>query len=45
MDLIIVATHGHSGVEHMLFGSTADRIVHHANAPCSRSVPQAGIGQ
>ncbi len=33
VDLIIVATHGHSGVEHMLFGSTADRIVHHAPCP------------
>ena len=33
VDLIIVATHGHSGVEHMLFGSTADRIVRHARCP------------
>ena len=33
VDLIIVATHGHSSVEHMLFGSTADRIVHHAPCP------------
>jgi nucleotide-binding universal stress UspA family protein len=33
VDLIIVATHGHSGVEHMLFGSTADRIVRHAHCP------------
>lgn len=33
VDLIIVATHGHSGVEHILFGSTADRIVHHAPCP------------
>jgi universal stress protein A len=33
VDLIILATHGHSGVEHMLFGSTADRIVHHAPCP------------
>ncbi len=33
VDLIIVATHGHSGVEHMLFGSTADRIVRHAQCP------------
>jgi nucleotide-binding universal stress UspA family protein len=33
VDLIIVATHGHSGVEQILFGSTADRIVHHAHCP------------
>ena len=31
--MIVVATHGHSGVEHMLFGSTADRIVRHAKCP------------
>jgi nucleotide-binding universal stress UspA family protein len=31
--LIVVATHGHSGVEHMLFGSTADRIVRNAKCP------------
>ena len=33
VNLIVVATHGHSGVEHMLFGSTADRIVRHAHCP------------
>jgi nucleotide-binding universal stress UspA family protein len=33
VDMIVVATHGHSGVEHMLFGSTADRIVRHARCP------------
>ncbi len=33
VDLIVVASHGHSGVEHILFGSTADRIVHHARCP------------
>jgi nucleotide-binding universal stress UspA family protein len=31
VDLIVVAAHGHSGMEHMLFGSTADRIVRHAH--------------
>ncbi len=31
-DLIIIATHGHSGVEHMLFGSTAEKVVR--KAPC-----------
>ena len=33
VDLIVVATHGHSGVEHMLFGSTAERIVRKAHCP------------
>jgi nucleotide-binding universal stress UspA family protein len=32
VDLIIIATHGHSGVEHMLFGSTAEKVVR--KAPC-----------
>ena len=31
VDLIVVAAHGHSGMEHMLFGSTADRIVRGAH--------------
>ena len=40
VDLIVVATHGHSGVEHMLFGSTADRIVRHASCPVLTVRPQ-----
>jgi nucleotide-binding universal stress UspA family protein len=32
VDLIIIATHGHSGMEHILFGSTADKVVR--KAPC-----------
>lgn len=40
VDLIVVATHGHSGVEHMLFGSTADRIVRHARCPVLTVRPQ-----
>lgn len=32
VDLIIIATHGHSGMEHILFGSTADKVV--KKAPC-----------
>jgi len=31
-DLIIMATHGHTGVEHLLFGSTAKKVVR--KAPC-----------
>jgi nucleotide-binding universal stress UspA family protein len=32
IDLIIIASHGHTGVEHLLFGSTAEKIVR--KAPC-----------
>ncbi len=31
-DLIVLATHGHSGLEHALLGSTAERVVR--KAPC-----------
>ena len=31
-DLIIISTHGHTGVEHILFGSTAEKVVR--KAPC-----------
>lgn len=31
-DLIIISTHGHSGIEHILFGSTAEKVVR--KAPC-----------
>jgi nucleotide-binding universal stress UspA family protein len=31
-DLIIIASHGHTGVEHILFGSTAEKVVR--KAPC-----------
>lgn len=32
IDLIIMASHGHTGVEHILFGSTAEKVVR--KAPC-----------
>lgn len=32
-DLIIIATHGHTGLKHALLGSTAERIVRHAPCP------------
>lgn len=31
-DIIIIATHGHTGVDHLLFGSTAEKVVR--KAPC-----------
>lgn len=32
-DLIIIATHGHTGVEHIIFGSTAEKVVRKASCP------------
>ena len=32
VDLIVIATHGHTGVEHILFGSNAEKVVR--KAPC-----------
>ncbi|MBM2840250.1 MAG: uspa protein [Bacteroidetes bacterium] len=40
-DLIVVATHGNTGVEQMLFGSTAMRIVRLAKCPVLTVRPQA----
>jgi nucleotide-binding universal stress UspA family protein len=33
VDLILIATHGHSGVTRWVRGSVADKILHAANAP------------
>jgi len=33
LDLVIVSTHGRSGLDRALFGSMAERIVHHAPCP------------
>lgn len=32
-DLIIIATHGHTGLKHVLLGSTTERVVRHAPCP------------
>ena len=32
-DLIVLATHGYTGLKHVLLGSTAERVVRHA--PCA----------
>lgn len=32
-DLIIIATHGHTGIEHILFGSTAEKVVRKSTIP------------
>ena len=33
IDLIVIATHGYSGVEHLIFGSTAEKVVKRAHCP------------
>lgn len=32
-DLIIIATHGYTGLRHVFLGSTAERVVRHASCP------------
>ncbi len=32
-DLIVMATHGHTGIKHFLLGSTAERVVREASCP------------
>jgi nucleotide-binding universal stress UspA family protein len=33
VDLIIISTHGHTGLKHALLGSTTERVVRHASCP------------
>jgi nucleotide-binding universal stress UspA family protein len=33
VDLIIISTHGHTGLKHALLGSTTERVVRHAPCP------------
>ena len=33
VDLIIITTHGHTGLKHVFLGSTAERVVRHAPCP------------
>ena len=32
-DLIVIATHGYTGLKHVFMGSTAERVVRHASCP------------
>jgi universal stress protein A len=32
-DIIVIATHGYTGLKHILMGSTAERVVRHATCP------------
>ena len=33
VDLIVIATHGYTGLKHVFLGSTAERVVRHATCP------------
>ena len=33
IDLIVIGTHGHTGIKHLLLGSIAERVVQHAPCP------------
>lgn len=41
VDMIAMATHGRSGIQRLLLGSVADRIVRHAHAPVLLVRPEA----
>lgn len=42
VDLIVISTHGYTGLKHVLLGSTAERVVRHA--PCPVMVVRAREG-
>jgi universal stress protein A len=42
-DLIVMATHGHTGLKHVFLGSTAERVVQHASCPVL--VVPSGMGR
>jgi len=33
LDLVVVSTHGHTGLQHLVFGSVAEKIIRHAHCP------------
>jgi nucleotide-binding universal stress UspA family protein len=33
IDLVVIATHGRTGLEHLIFGSTAERVVRESHCP------------
>jgi universal stress protein A len=45
MDLIVMGTHGRSGLDHLLMGSVAERVIRHAPCPVMtvRHYPDEGV--
>ena len=41
VDMIVIGTHGRSGVEHIMFGSTAEKVVRKAHCPVLSVKPAA----
>ncbi len=33
VDLIVISTHGHTGLKHLFMGSVAERVIRHAHCP------------
>jgi nucleotide-binding universal stress UspA family protein len=44
-DLIVVGTHGHGPLKHLLLGSVAERVVRHAECPVMTVPPPALVAQ
>ncbi len=42
IDLIVMATHGHTGMEHLIFGGTAEKVIRKAPCPVLMLRPEAG---
>lgn len=42
IDLIVIATHGRTGLEHLIFGSTAERVVRESPCPVLTIRPPQG---
>jgi nucleotide-binding universal stress UspA family protein len=40
-DLIVMGTHGWRGLDHLMFGSTTERVLHHAGCPVLTIPPSA----
>ncbi len=40
-DLIIMATHGHTGLAHILLGSSAEKVVRHSKVPVMTIKPES----
>ena len=42
VDLIVMGTHGHSGIQHLILGSVTETVLRHAGVPVLSVPPRAG---